>query len=73
MRSSHASNRARSEGVNSRVVSHSSACSPECTSPKESPSFSKSPVSTNLPANTPIEPVIVPGCATILSAPIATK
>jgi hypothetical protein len=48
------------------------ADSPRCTTPHSIPSFSESSVSTGFAATTPIEPVKVPGCATILSAAAAT-
>ena len=44
-----------------------------CTSSDEIPIFSMSSAVIILPPNTPMEPVIVPGWATILSAAAATK
>jgi hypothetical protein len=49
------------------------AAAPACTPSKWMLRFAHNSVSTGLPANTPIEPVMVPGCATILVAGAATK
>ena len=48
------------------------AMRPAGTSSTATPSFSKAPPSASLPPTTPIDPVKVPGCATITSAGIAT-
>ena len=45
---------------------------PADTSSTATPSFSKAPPRASLPPSTPIDPVSVPGCATITSAGIAT-
>ena len=73
MRSSVASRLARWFGVKSDRPVHIVALLPMCTSSHVTPSLSHKPAVSIFPEKTPMEPVIVPGCATIRSAGMATK
>ena len=62
---------ARCSGVNGALAVHASALAFVRTASEPTPSRSFSSRATSLPVTTPIEPVTVPGEATIASAAIA--
>jgi len=66
-------NRSHSAGEKLREAFHMFAFAPTSTWSNVRPTFSHMAGVTIFPARTPIDPVIVPGWATILSAGIATK
>src|SRR5712691_8522744 len=67
-RSRNASSRSRPAGEKSSNSLNIAALAPRVAESLVIPSFFKRSATTTLPARTPIDPVRVPGCATILSA-----
>ena len=64
---------AHSSSLNGRVVVNISECAPSATESVVTPARPSRSLSTGLPDSTPMEPVTVPGWATIASAAIAMK
>ena len=65
--------RAHSSSLNGRVVVNMSAWRPSVTVSTLTPARCSRLAVTGLPPSTPMEPVSVPGCATIASAAMAMK
>ena len=73
MRSSQALSRSHSSSVKALSGENISPCRPPDTASWPMPIRSTNPLTTCLPDTTPIDPVTVPGSATMASAPIETK
>src|SRR5258707_1433113 len=73
MRSSQASTICHSSLLNGLEVENMAACGPSTTESVVTPVLASMSLSTGLPLITPMEPVTVPGSATIASAAIEMK